>query len=156
LTRYYANDPAMQYSADRANWTAGLFLQWNIFDGFATKSERAQALSQLQEALAADRKTLLAVKYDVKRAYLNLDEAEARLKVAAANVETAKETFQLVKRQYDGGSATITRYLEAELAHSRAQMRETTAYFDREKARAQIGRSIGYWSGSRGVNNEEG
>jgi predicted phosphohydrolase len=28
-------------------------------------------------------------------------------------------------------------------------MRETTAYFDREKARAQIARAIGAWTGSR-------
>jgi outer membrane protein len=28
-------------------------------------------------------------------------------------------------------------------------MREATAYFDREKARAQIARAIGYWTGTR-------
>jgi len=156
LTRYYADDPEMKYSADRANWTAAFYLNWNIFDGFATKNERAEALSQLQETLAADRKMLLAVKFDVKRAYLNLSEAEARLKVASANVATAEETFQMVKHQYDGGSADITRYLEAELAYSRARIRETTAYSDREKARAQIARSIGYWAGNRDTATREG
>ncbi len=156
LTRYYADDPEMKYSSDRDNWTAGLYLNWNIFDGFATKSERAEALSQLQETMAADRKTLLAVKFDVKKAYLNLNEARERLKVARANVTTAEETFRLIKRQYDGGSANITRYLEAELAFNRAKMRETAAYFDREKARAQIARAIGYWTGSRQRGAKEG
>jgi hypothetical protein len=28
-------------------------------------------------------------------------------------------------------------------------MRETTAYFDREKTRAQIARAIGQWTGNR-------
>ena len=148
-TRYYADDPEMKYSSDRDNWTAGLYLNWKIFDGFATRSDRAEALSQLQEAMAADRKTLLAVKFDVKKAYLNLDESQERLKVAASSVRTARETYQLVKRQYEGGSADITRYLESELAYNRARMRETTAYFDREKARAQIARAIGYWTGNR-------
>jgi outer membrane protein len=148
MTRYYVDDPEMKYSTDRDNWTAGLYLNWKIFDGFATRSDRAEALSHLQETMAADRKTLLAVKFDVKKAYLNLDEAQERLKVATSNVETARETYQLVKRQYEGGSADITRYLEAELAYNRARMRETTAYFDREKARAQIARAIGYWTGS--------
>ena len=149
MTRYYVDDPDMKYSSDRDNWTAGLYLNWKIFDGFATKSDRAEALSQLQETMAADRKTLLAVKFDVKRAYLNLSEAQERLKVATSNVQTAQETYGLVKRQYEGGSADITRYLETELAYSRARMRETSAYFDREKARAQIARAIGYWTGSR-------
>jgi outer membrane protein TolC len=149
MTRYYVADPEMNYSTDRDNWTAGLYLNWNIFDGFATKSSRAEALARLQETLAADRKTLLAVKFDVKKAYLNLDEAEQRLKVAASSVETAEETYGLIKRQYQGGSANITRYLEAELAYNRARMRETTAFFDWEKALAQIARAIGHWSGSR-------
>ncbi len=156
MTRYYANDPDMKYSTDRDNWTAGLYLNWKIFDGFATKSDRAEALSQLQETMAADRKTLLAVKFDVKRAYLNLNEAQERLKVTTSNVRTAKETFELVKRQYEGGSADITRYLEAELAYNRSRMSETAAYFDREKARAQIARAIGHWTGSRKNDIQEG
>lgn len=149
MTRYYADDPDMKYSTDRDNWTAGLYLNWKIFDGFATKSDRAEALSHLQETMAADRKTLLAVKFDVKRAYLNLNEAEERVKVTTSNVRTARETYELVKRQYEGGSADITRYLEAELAYNRSRMSETAAYFDREKARAQIARAIGHWTGSR-------
>jgi outer membrane protein TolC len=156
MTRYYADDPGMKYSSDRDNWTAGLYLNWQLFDGFATQSERAEALARLQETLAADRKTLLAVKFDVKKAYLNLNEAQERLKVATANVRTAGETYGLVKRQYEGGSADITRYLEAELAYHRARMRETTAYSDREKARAQIARAIGYWTGSRATGIKEG
>ena len=155
-TRYYVDDPEMRYSSDRDNWTAGLYLNWNIFDGFATKGERAEAFANLREALAADRKTLLAVKFDVKKAYLNLDEAEQRLRVATSNVKTAQETYHLVKRQYEGGSADITRYLEAELAYSRARMHETTAYFDREKSRAQIARAIGYWTGNRETGSMEG
>jgi len=156
MTRYYADDPEMKYSTDRANWTAALYLNWKIFDGFATKSNRAEALSQLQETMAADRKTLLAVKFDVKRAYLNLNEAQERLKVTTSNVSTAKETFELVKRQYEGGAADITRYLEAELAYNRSRMSETAAYFDREKARAQIARAIGHWTGSRQNGTQEG
>ena len=145
-TRYYMDDPEMRYSTDRDNWTAGLYLNWDIFNGFATKAERAEAMANLRQTLAADRKTLLAVKFEVKKAYLNLDEAEQRLKVATSTVKTAEETYHLVKRQYEGGSANITRYLEAELAFSRARFHETTAYFDREKARAQIARAIGFWT----------
>ena len=156
LTRYYANAPDMKYSSNRNNWTAGLYLNWKIFDGFATKSDQAEALSQLQETMAADRKTLLAVKFDVKRAYLNLNEAQERMKVTTSNVRTAKETFELVKRQYEGGAADITRYLEAELAYNRSRMSETAAYFDREKARAQIARAIGHWTGNRQNGTQEG
>ena len=149
MARYYADDPQMRYSSERDNWTAALMLNWTLFDGFATQSGTAEARSQLQEAMAADRKTLLAVKFDVKKSYLNLDEARQRLKVAASNVTTARETLDLVKRQYSGGAASITRFLETELAYNQARIHETAAYYDQEKARAQIARAVGDWIPSR-------
>ncbi len=144
--RYYVDDPDMKYSSNRDNWTAGIFLNWDIFTGFSTKNEKAEALAQLREVKAADRKTLLAVKFDVKKAYLNLDEARERLNVAKSSVATAKETYRLIKQQYQGGSVDITRYLETELAYNRSRIRETTAFFDQEKALAGVARAIGYWT----------
>ena len=76
--------------------------------------------------------------------------------MAASSVATARETLDLVKRQYSGGAASITRFLETELAYNQARIRETTAYFDREKARAQIARAIGHWTGSRRSSASEG
>lgn len=144
--RYYVDDPDMKYSTERDNWTAGIFLDWDIFTGFSTKSEKNEAMAQLREAKAADRKALLAVKFDVKKAYLNLDEARARLEVATSSVATAKETYRLIKQQYQGGSVDITRYLETQLAYNRSRIRETTAFFDQEKALSGIARAIGHWT----------
>jgi hypothetical protein len=50
MTRYYADDPDMKYSVNRDNWTAGLSLNWKIFDGFTTKSDRAEALSKQESS----------------------------------------------------------------------------------------------------------
>ena len=69
-----------------------------------------------------------------------------KLAVSKASVEQAEESLSLVKKQYEGGSATITRYLDAELARNRARIRATVAFYDREKARAAVGRALGYWS----------
>jgi outer membrane protein TolC len=54
--------------------------------------------------------------------------------------------LRLVKKQYDGGSVTITRYLEAELSRNRSQTRATAAHNDRKKALAAVGRALGYWA----------
>jgi outer membrane protein len=145
-TRYYVADPDMNYDLDRDNWTAGILLNWDLFTGFSTAADQSKASAELAETMAADRKTLLAVKFDVKQAYLNLFEAEERLKVAESSVAKAAESLSLVKRQYEGGSANITRYLEAQLAESRARISAITAFYDRQKAKAEIGRAIGYWS----------
>ncbi len=146
MTRYYHDDPDMQYSADRENWTAGIYASWDLFTGFSTKNEEKSAVANVHEMLAKDRQVLLAIKFDVKKAYLNYHEAKERLKVAQSGVLTAKETLRLVKKQYEGGSANITRYLEAELDYNRARNRETAAFFDREKAVADIARATGQWA----------
>jgi len=111
----------MEYDRDRENWMAAIILNWDLFTGFSTRSEKGKASAELEEMLAADRKVLLNIKLDVKTSYLELEAAEARLEVTQSSVEMAEESLQLVKKQFDGGSATVTRYLEAELARNTAQ-----------------------------------
>jgi outer membrane protein len=114
-TRWYMDAPEIpDYDIAKDNWTAGVMLNWGLFTGFSTRAEERQAKARLEEMLMADRKALQAVKFDVTTAYLRLDEAKARLEVARKSIESADESFKLVAQQYAGGSATITRYLEAE------------------------------------------
>ena len=143
--KYYVDDPDMDYDQDRENWMAAIILNWDIFTGFSTWSEKSKAMAELEELLAADRKALLDIKLDVKTAWLELETAEARLEVARSSVEMADESLQLVKKQFDGGSATVTRYLEAELARNAAHTRSTAAFYDREIALANAGRAIGFF-----------
>ena len=144
--KYYMDDSSLNYETSRDNWTVALMLNWNIFNGYATEADIKQATAMFEEMLAADRQAGLSVKLDVKNAYLKLNEADARLKVAETSVQMAEESLQLVKKQYEGGSVTITRYLEAELDRNRSRIRSTAAFYDREKALAEIARAIGYWT----------
>ncbi len=135
--------------ADYANWTAGLLLNWNLFTGLSTRAGESKARAFLEQMLAADRKAALQVQLDVKSAYLNLAEAQARVEVSRASVARAEESLKLVSRQYQGGSADITRYLNAELALTRARIRAIAARYDREKALADIARALGLWTEGR-------
>ncbi len=144
--QYYMDDPDMAYDAERDNWRAALVFNWDLFTGFSTCAEIQKAEAALTEALAADRKTELSVRTDVRTAYLNLAEAQARLEVARSSVAMAEESHALVKRQYEGGSAPITRYLEAELDLNRSRVRSAAAFYDAQKARADVGRAVGFWA----------
>jgi len=145
FTHHYYDAWNMGYHAKRRNWTAGAMLNWNIFDGMYTQSQVKKATALHAELLESYRKTILNIRLDVKNAYLNLDAANARLTVARSSVENARESFSLVKKQYEGGSVNITRYLEAELDRNRARIRATAAFFDREKGLANIARATGLW-----------
>lgn len=152
--KLYLADEGLSYDWDRRNWATGVLLNWDFFTGFSTKADRSKASASLEEMLAVDRKTVLNAKFEVKNAYLNLDEASARLEVVRKSVASAEESLKLVKLQYEGGSATITRYLEAELDRNRAKISATAAFFDHQKAIYEIGRSIGYWH-AESENNDQ-
>jgi len=143
--KLYVADRNLSYDWDRKNWATGVLFNWDFFTGFSTKADRNKASASLEEMLAVDRKTILNAKLEVKYAYLNLGEAQARVTVVRKSVASAEESLKLVKMQYEGGSATITRYLEAELDRNRAKIRATAAFYDHQKAIFEIGRAIGYW-----------
>jgi outer membrane protein len=144
--KYYLDDENAAYDPDRDNWQVALVLNWDLFAGFRTRSAVREASARLSETLAMDRKADLGLRMDVKNAYLRLSEAEARLRVTRRGVAAAEESLDIVRRQYTGGAVPITRFLEAELDRNRAKIRETAARYDREKALADIGRAVGFWS----------
>jgi PAS domain S-box-containing protein len=146
MAKYYLDDPDMHYDQDRENWTAALVFNWDLFTGFTRPAMISRADASLKELLAADKKTMLGIELDVKRAYLNFDEALCRHEVAKKGVKSAEESFRLVKEHYQGGAVTITRYLEAEFDLRQARIRSTAAYYDKIKAQAEIARSIGLWT----------
>ncbi len=141
--RYYFDDADLKYDEDRNNWTIAVMLNWELFSGFSASAAKKKSHAAIVELLHANRKLIQAIKLDVKTAYLRRDESESRMKSAKSASVMAAESFNLVRQQFDGGSATITRYLEAELAWNRAGLNETTAYYDWAKAQADIKRSIG-------------
>ncbi len=142
----YFDDSGLNFDWDRKNWTAGVILNWDVFTGFRRKSHVDRARAVIKEMLGADRKATLSVQLQLKGAYLKHAEAKARWNVAQASVAHAEESLRLVQKQYEGGSATITRYLEAELARNRTRLRAATAFYDREKTAASIGRAMGFWA----------
>ena len=108
--------------------------------------ELCRTLAPLAEVDAVDFPDIDLTQPDSIQAHI--DRAQPAIIVNAAAytaVDKAEESLDLVKKQYEGGSATVTRYLEAELDRNQARIRVIVARYDREKARAEVGRAIGYW-----------
>ncbi|MCB2191689.1 MAG: TolC family protein [Deltaproteobacteria bacterium] len=135
-----------QFEGENTNWVAGLTLNWDLFTGMSTDAQVRAAAANLERMLAVDRKTTRQVQLEVKSAYLNLTAAQARCRVSQASLASADQSLILVQRQFDGGAATVTRYLEAELDLTRARQRAAAARYDKTKATADIARSLGLWA----------
>jgi len=143
FTKAYHDDEKMKYRHGRGNWTVAALMNLNLSSAIKTPPEVQKAKAILMQAITFNEKTILSVKLDVKKALLLFEEACARYKVAEATVANAIESFNLVKKQYEGGSANITRYLEAELDRNRSRIRKTAAFYDKQKSLAYASKALG-------------
>lgn len=141
--RWYMDSDDFSYNTSKDNYTASLNLAWDLFDGFATRAQIAEARHELERALEARKKIRMQVYQDVKQAYLAHENAQQRLHVAQSSVDMAKESLHIVKKRYDGGAEPITRYLEAELDRTRAGINKAAAFYDGKAAKIEIARAIG-------------
>lgn len=124
-------------------WTVGVALQWNLFDSGRSNS-RAAALDLTADALMherADRRSLIAL--EVRRAWLDRQEAEGRRVVADAAVAQAVENLRVVRDRYNAGAGTNTEVLDAEALRTVSLNNRDNARWDVALATLRLARAIG-------------
>ncbi|MGZ5027863.1 MAG: TolC family protein, partial [Methylobacter sp.] len=92
-----SRDPGFYSSKD--NVTAGVSVAMDLFSGLETKNRVSAAERKAAEARETERKAKLAIEQEVKVAFLKLEEALARMRVAEASVASAEEALRLVGEQ---------------------------------------------------------
>ncbi|MCB9914648.1 MAG: TolC family protein [Planctomycetes bacterium] len=142
FARGWRDAPELDFDDSRDNWALGVSLSWSLFDG--TRGAGVDgARAALTEAQRGLQKARLGIQLDVRAAWLALEDAGARLAVAEQAETTAARNLDLVRAQFEGGAATVTRYLESEWMQTQARTRATNARFDLERAHADLARATG-------------
>lgn len=151
--RWYLGSDNLKVNGGSDNYTAALTMNWDLYTGNTTQSDIIMAKHGLTLSLKNLDKTELMIHQDVRQAYLNHEDALQRLDVAGKSVEMADESLMLVKQRYEGGSDSVTRYLEAELARNRAKLNSASAFYDEKIALSDIAKSMGIlsniWKGEK-------
>jgi outer membrane protein TolC len=130
---------------DQDHWMLGISVELDLFSGFGSLSRVNAAERRLGEARALQEKVQRQIEREVREATLSLKAAEERVRVTEASVTAAEEALRLVREQYQAGTATVTRYLEAEAALADARSRSIASRLDRGRAEAGIKRATGFW-----------
>lgn len=104
------------------NWTAGVELQIDLFQGGAKRAQlsRERAISEKAEAMKqafSDR-----VRLEVRRAWYDFDASRRQVEVAHAAIEQAQESLRIDRNRYDSGLTTITDLLGVEDAARATQV----------------------------------
>ncbi len=121
----------------------GLVMKLNLFDGKRTTSDVRKACAQLRKLEARQRRLLLDIELEVRRSYLQLDDARQRLQVTSQAIQQAQESLREIEVRYRGQTATITQLIDAQMALSNVQVRQTNARAELEVARTALQRAIG-------------
>lgn len=143
---YGQNAQDLELSHSQDNWTFGATAELDLFSGFRTKERVRAAEQRLTEARSAEHKARLEIERDVQTAFLGFQEARQRARVTEAAITAADEALRLVQEQYQAGAATITRYLEAEVARTDARSHAIAARYDARRAEAGLRKAIGQWA----------
>jgi outer membrane protein len=112
------------------NWTAGVSLNFNVFDGGAHRARLAASRFRERQAEAQIAQMAAAVKLQVHEAYLNLRTAQQRVEVSRQAQSEAEESLRIIQNRYEAGLATITDLLRVETARTAARKNYLNALFD--------------------------
>jgi outer membrane protein len=121
FANWEADNPTFASGGGGNNWTAGVEISFDLFQGGAKRAQLAHEQA-LQDKLAASREQATdAIQLQVRRAYYDVDSALQQVRVTRSSIAESRESLRLNQNRYDAGLLTITDLLAAEDTSRRAQ-----------------------------------
>ena len=102
----------------------------------AAEAERDTALLNVQQAEET-------IDLNLRKAYLNLREAEKRFTATGDAVKQAEEDYFIASQRYRAGEGILLDVLDAQLALSKAKQNDINARYDYARYRAQVENLMG-------------
>ena len=121
----------------------GLSLKVPLFDGFRTGAQTAQAHQDRERARLTAARLERAVELRLRQSWLNLREAETRLRLQQTMQTQAAAGLRLAESRYARGFATYLEVLDAQLQLTRAQTESARARRDRAVALVGLETAVG-------------
>ena len=129
------------------NWdpsiSAGLSASWNIFDHGVTRAEIESAEAELESAKLTYARDLDTVDLNLRTAYLNMREAEARFNSTGQAVRQAEEDYFIASEKYRVGEGLLLDIIDAQLALSTARKNAISARYDYARYKAEVENLMG-------------
>ena len=122
---------------------AGISASWNIFDSGVTRAEIESAEAELEVANLTYKRDLDTVDLNLRTAYLNMREAEARFNSTGQAVHQAEEDYFIAREKYRVGEGLLLDIIDAQLALSTAKKNAISARYDYARYKAEVENLMG-------------
>lgn len=114
-SRSIGGDAPFKNNRDNSDsWTAGITLNWSIFDNQVTRAQVKQKAASVHRAEVELQDKISDVKLDVRKAYLNLKTAEENIHTMAEVVNKAVEDYHIEEARYAAGVGTNLELTDAQ------------------------------------------
>lgn len=135
--------PERTYESRPFSWQAAARLSLPIFDGLNAhgRIQQRSAEADIQRRNLRQKRTDVAL--EVRQAWLGLQEARQRTRVANDEIAYATESYELNKEKYRLGSSTLLDLTTAEAELTRSRSDVVDAAVGLQLARAQLDRALG-------------
>lgn len=137
------HDRGWRFDGDGTSYTAGVLLNWNLWDGRQSRSRIDEAERRHDIAIEEERRARLAIDLEIETAQRNLQSARARLESTAATLTLAEESVHLTVTRHEEGTAVASEVIDAESALLAARVRHIEAQTDIRLGIAELRRALG-------------
>jgi outer membrane protein len=131
------------FSDRTGGWVVGAELRLNVFRGLIDGARLRETAHAFDRAVAERASAESAIRLDVRRAWLHLAAARARVDVGTAAVSQARESHRILGDRYEAGLIEIGDVLRAAQAMLDADLQHTAAQVDVMTAAAALDRAVG-------------
>ena len=142
---------ADQFNFQKDNWqnyyTVNLVLTVPLFNGFAASAQMAQSKAMIRELELTQKGLEETIRFEVRQAILNLQQARESLLSQEKNVEQAQESLRIAELNFSEGMVTTLDVSSAQAALSQAKTNYSQALYDYVVSLAELDRAMGMgWS----------
>ena len=123
--------------------SASVGVSWNIFDSGVTRGAIEAAEAERDIALLTLKKAEETIDLNLRKAYLNMREAEQRFTATGDAVRQAREDYHIANERYRAGEGILLDIIDAQTALSAAETNAINARYDYARYRAQVENLMG-------------
>ncbi len=146
LTARYSLSNTAGFTGDYGIFTAGVGLNWVLWDGGLREAELREANARIVQSKAEARAAENRVRDELRRAQLELESAEANRVKADEQARLAVENAELVQKSFEAGVATYLEVTDANVARRSAELSRVNEQLNAELAALRLARAAGIFN----------
>jgi outer membrane protein len=140
---YISNNVGHMFNYKHSNWNAGIAITIPIFDGFSAAAKINEARHRYQQADLGKEDVRDQTAVDIKRACLDMKEANSIINSQKSGIEEAREALKISYISFDNGVGTNLDVLDAQTSLSQIEKNLAEAIYDYLMARAYLDKALG-------------